>query len=154
MAPFLNFQINPLAFSSSFQVFLQNSLTTSRCCHHCGTYVYLIYFSWLGHLCGAEEKLFPDIQGHCSLLLSPTSLPPTAMAGGEQVSQKRLTEDGALRMPQPPGPALSSSSGGCVPSDLCSCLAPAWEQESEGCGEQRGHFLAFPFYPTPLVSHK
>lgn len=37
-------------------------------------------------------------------------------------------EDGALRMPQPPGPALPSSSGGCVSSDLHSCLTPAWGQ--------------------------
>lgn len=55
MAPFLNFQINPLAFSSSFQVFLQNSLTTSRCCHHCGIYVYLIYFFWLAEQYDGNE---------------------------------------------------------------------------------------------------
>lgn len=57
-------------------------------------------------------------------------------------------------MPQPPGPALPSSSGGRVSSDLRSGLAPARGQGSEGCGEQRGHFLAFPFRTTPLVSPK
>lgn len=43
----LNFKINLLALLFSFQVFLQNSLTTSWCPHPHGAYVYFMYFYWL-----------------------------------------------------------------------------------------------------------
>lgn len=52
-----------------------------------------------GRLCGAEQMRFPDIQGRCSPLLSPASRPPSAVAGGGQVSPETPTRGAA----QPPG---------------------------------------------------
>lgn len=77
------------------------------------------------------------------------------MAGGEQVSQKHPVP----RMVLCACPSLLGLSFP-LPREVVSLLTYALADPSMGTGkvtgwgEQRGHFLAFPFYPTPLVSHK
>lgn len=118
---------------------------------------------WLGYLCGPEEmasQLFPDIQGHCSLLLSWTQPFSSWPSQIRSRSPSNTPSQGWCSVHTPvswacpflflrrmslltfvlPDPSMGIGEG------------RLGEGREEGRGEE--HILSFLFCPAPLISHK
>lgn len=124
-------------------------------------------WTWLGYLCGAEEmasQLFPDIQGHCSLLLSWTQPFSSWPSQIRSRSPSNIPSQGWCSVH-----ALVSRACPFLFFRRMSLLTFVLPDPSMGKGEgrlggrreeergERGgeeHILSFPFCPAPLVSRK